>query len=57
MYQHFQSAVIGIVDEIKCLIYHFLLDKPRNGQIEQAEHYSVFSASKQVFWMMPGNVP
>ncbi len=36
MYHHFQPAAIGIVDEIKCLIYHFLLDKPGDGQIEQA---------------------
>jgi len=29
---------MGIVNEIKCLIYHFLFDKPGNGQIEQTEH-------------------
>jgi hypothetical protein len=57
MNQHFQPATIGIVDEIKRLIYHVLLDKPRDGQVEQAEHYSVLSTSKQVFWMISGYVP
>jgi len=57
VYHHFQPAAISIVDEIKRLIYHFLLDKPGDRQIEQAEHYSVVSAGKQVFWMLPGNVP
>jgi hypothetical protein len=57
VYQHFQTAVISIVDEIKRLVYHFLLDKKGNGQVEQAEHNSVFSAGKHIFRMISGNVP